>query len=411
MRGHLSPQVRGWRNATFAVFAIAGAGFATWASRIPAARDELGLGTAEVAVLLAGISVGSVAGLVLAPVLIRRTSGRRGLVGCTAGFCAGLVVAGLGAQVLGSMAVTVAGLTVFGVCFSATDVLMNVEGAMAEKAMGRTVLPLMHAFFSFGTVAGAVGGAVAVRLGTGVAWHFALAAVVLVGWSLAIAPRLPDAVRSSDPDPPRAATTGRARRRVRVPDRLRDLRLLAIGVMVTGMALTEGAANDWIALAAIDGHGASETGGALVFGAFVSGMTAARVVGGPLLDRYGRAAVLAATAGCGLVGILLFVVAPGGTVVVYVAAVLWGIGGSMGFPIGMSAAAEHPTDGPRRVSIIGVFGYGSFLLGPPVIGLLAEHVGLLNAFYLVLALLVVSLVSAPSTTSRSVGGDPVDAAR
>ncbi|MEO9322216.1 MFS transporter [Nocardioides sp. C4-1] len=394
------PALRAWRNATFVVFAVAGTGFATWASRIPATRDELQLSTVGVAVLLGGISIGSVAGLVLAPVLIRRTSGRRALTGCTLGFCLSLVVAGLGVHVLGSVAVAFAALVAFGVCFSATDVLMNVEGAMAEKALGRTVLPLMHAFFSLGTMVGAGLGAIAVQLGAGVAVHFAAVTVVLAGWTLASAPRLPGEVRTSVPDAP-AAGRRPARRRLRIPERLRDRRLLAIGLVVTGMALTEGAANDWIALAAVDGHGTSESGGALVFGAFVLGMTLARVAGGPLLDRYGRAEVLAATAACGLVGVVLFILAPSGTVVVHVSAVLWGVGASMGFPVGMSAAAEHPTDGPRRVSIIGVFGYGSFLLGPPVIGVLADHVGLLHAFYLVAALLVVSLVLSPSTRSTA----------
>jgi MFS family permease len=392
------PDVRAWRNAVFVVFAVAGAGFATWASRIPAARDELDLGTAEVALLLTGISVGSVAGLVLAPVLIHRTSGRRGLAGCTVGFCAGLLGAAIGAQVLGSVVVTCAALVVFGVCFSATDVLMNVEGAEAEKALGRTALPLMHAFFSIGTIVGAAGGAAAIALGADLVPHFAVATAVLTASILLAATRLPDDVRVSvAAEAPAADRPPSARRRWQVPERLRDVRLVVIGVMVTGMALTEGAANDWIALAAIDGHAFTEGGGARVFGAFVVGMTLARVVGGPLVDRYGGTRMLLATASLGLVGIGMFIHAPDTPAVVYGAAVLWGIGGSLGFPIGMSAAADHPTDGPRRVSIIGVFGYGSFLLGPPVIGFIAEHVGLLRAFYLVLALLLVSMVASRST--------------
>lgn len=389
--------VAAWRNAVFVVFAVAGAGFATWASRIPAARDELDLGTAEVALLLTGISVGSIAGLVLAPVLIHRTSGRRGLAGCTVGFCVGLAGAAVGAQVLGSVVVTCAALVVFGVCFSATDVLMNVEGAEAEKALGRTALPLMHAFFSIGTILGAVGGAAAIALGADLVPHFAVATAVLVTAILLAATRLPDHVRVSVADAPEPDVARPGRRRLQVPERLRDVRLVLIGVMVTGMALTEGAANDWIALAAIDGHAFTEGGGARVFGAFVVGMTLARIVGGPLVDRYGGARMLLVTAAFGLVGIVLFIHAPDTPAVVYAAALLWGIGGSLGFPIGMSAAADHPTDGPRRVSIIGVFGYGSFLLGPPVIGFIAEHVGLLRSFYLVLALLVVSMAASRVT--------------
>ncbi|MDN5756368.1 MAG: MFS transporter, partial [Micrococcaceae bacterium] len=69
--------------------------------------------------------------------------------------------------------------------------------------------------------------------------------------------------------------------------------------------------------------------------------------------------------------------------------------GSLGFPIGVSAAADHPTQSARRVSIISIFGYMAFLVGPPVLGVVGEHLGILNAFYLVALMLLLSLVVAP----------------
>jgi hypothetical protein len=80
----------------------------------------------------------------------------------------------------------------------------------------------------------------------------------------------------------------------------------------------------------------------------------------------------------------------------FLAAACRGLGGSLGVPVGTSAADDHPTDGARRVSIVAIFGYGAFLCSPPVIGLPGEQFGLLNACYLVAGLLVVSLLTTPA---------------
>ena len=68
------------------------------------------------------------------------------------------------------------GLGLFGFGNGAVDVMMNVEGAAAEREIGKTLMPLMHAFFSFGTVAGAGIGAAASALGISVAVHLAVIA-------------------------------------------------------------------------------------------------------------------------------------------------------------------------------------------------------------------------------------------
>jgi MFS family permease len=162
-----------------------------------------------------------------------------------------------------------------------------------------------------------------------------------------------------------------------------------------GMAFGEGSANDWISLAVVDGHGQSNSVGALVFGFFVAAMTVGRVVGGPIVDRIGRVAAIRITAGMGAVGLVLFIV--GGPMwLVVVGTVLWGFGVSLGFPLGMSAAADGAANPAARVSAVAIIGYCAFLAGPPLIGFLGQHFGLLNALFLVLALLVAAFLAAPA---------------
>ena len=161
-------------------------------------------------------------------------------------------------------------------------------------------------------------------------------------------------------------------------------------------AFTEGSANDWIAVALVDGHGSSETVGAIAFGLFVAAMTVGRLAGGALLERFGRVAVLRATAACALVGLLL-VLLGGSTPVALVGALFWGVGASLGFPVGMSAAADDPARAAVRVSVVSSIGYTAFLAGPPLIGLLAEHDGILVALFVVVGALVLGLLASGAT--------------
>jgi MFS family permease len=115
-------------------------------------------------------------------------------------------------------------------------------------------------------------------------------------------------------------------------------------------------------------------------------MTAGRILGTRFLDRYGRVAVLRVLFGCALVGSAMVVF--GSTPVAYAGAAVWGLGASLGFPVGMSAAADDPARAAARLSVVATIGYGAFLAGPALIGFLGDQVGVLRA------LAVVGLVSA-----------------
>jgi fucose permease len=157
-------------------------------------------------------------------------------------------------------------------------------------------------------------------------------------------------------------------------------------------AVVEGSANDWLSLALIDGYDVAHWVGVAGYALFVSAMTFGRLAGTSLLDRFGRAPVLWATAVAAAVGIVLVVVGDH-FVVVVLGIVVWGLGASLGFPVGMSAGADDPARSAVRVSVVSTIGYGAFLAGPPLLGWLGDRVGTLDA------LLAVAVLMAPAAVA------------
>jgi MFS family permease len=166
------------------------------------------------------------------------------------------------------------------------------------------------------------------------------------------------------------------------------------------MAFTEGTGNDWLAVAMIDGYHTVPVIGPLTFATFLAAMTLGRWFGPNLIDKFGRVTVVRTSAVVALVGLML-VVFGHFIPVAFVGAVLWGLGAALGFPVGMSAAADDPKMSAARVSVVASIGYTAFLAGPPVVGLLGDRVGVLRALLVVPLLLIPALALAPVTRQRT----------
>ena len=388
-------QSTAWRNAIFVIFALPGLAMATWVSRLPAVRDSLGIRIDQVGILIFAMAAGSIAGLLLSSHIIARLGAKRTMLLGTAVIASGLAIAGFGATVGPVFGVTFAGLFVLGFASGITDVAMNVSGAANERVLGKAIMPIFHAFFSFGTMIGAGLGALAELAGLPIAIHFAIMAVVMVAGALVVYRFIQNEQVFEENGEPVAeddhSRTWRGRLGI-----WRDRRTVLIGLVVLAAAFAEGSANDWLALAMVDGHGVDNATGALVFGIFVTAMTAGRLGGVILLNRFGRVPVLRASFTLAAVALLVIIFVPN-PVVAAIASVAWGLGAALGFPIGMSAAADDPKTAAARVSAVATIGYLAFLAGPPVIGLLGESVGILNALLVVLVLCAVGGLVSGST--------------
>ncbi|HSO02977.1 MAG TPA: MFS transporter [Candidatus Limnocylindrales bacterium] len=373
--------------AVFGVFAVSGFVFASWVSRLPAIRDELGLTPGQIGLVLLVGSAGSMVALPLTGAVVERIGTQRttrmAALLSTAGFVAAALAVGVGSTPLVAAFLFVALMGI-----SAWDVAMNLQGTVVEHDLGRAIMPRFHAGFSLGAVAGAATGALAAAAGVPATWHIIGAVLLACAAVLALTRRyLPDgAMTTSDEDGNEAEGERRSPLAAWA-----EPRTLMIGLMVLAAALTEGSANDWLALSVVDGFSTSDAVGALAFGLFVASMTAMRFAGTRLLDRFGRVPVLRLCAGLALIGLVVFALAPSLPLAV-IAIVLWGLGAALGFPVGMSAAADDPARSAARVSVVSTIGYVAFLAGPPVLGLLADHVGYRMALLTIAAPLVLSLI-------------------
>ncbi|MFE4836831.1 MFS transporter [Arthrobacter sp. NPDC056691] len=378
-------QVSAAALATFIIFGANGLVFASWAARIPAVTEILRISSGQMGTLLLCTAVGSLIALPTAGRVINRIGTANSVR--ASGFLAALASMGIAVSLLAqSVPGTAIALFFFGMGVGLWDVSQNVEGADVEHRLRKTVMPKFHAAFSGGAFLGALIGAGLSGLGVGLPQHLLVIAAAVAVLTF-VTPRyfLPHAAPEQPADGGPGAPRG--------PSAWRDGRTLMIGVVVLGATLTEGAGNDWIAKASVDGLATSESTGALLFALFVLAMTAMRFVGGTVIDKYGRVAVLRGSMATAAAGLALFVFA-GNLWLAAVGAALWGLGAALAFPMGMSAAADDPRHAAARVSVVSTIGYVAFLAGPPLLGYLGDLTGIHLALLAIGAPILVALLLA-----------------
>jgi predicted MFS family arabinose efflux permease len=385
------PELRRARAATYAIFILCGLVFASWSARLPAVATEFELSPGGLGLLLLMTGIGSVLGLPLAGGLAERfgTAGAVRVSGVLMGSAMTAVAICLLAGWLIPCGIA---LFAYGFGMGVWDVSQNIEGAEVERRGTKTIMPKFHAGFSGGAFVGAMIGGLFATIGIELWLHLliivAIGVVVTIWSTSAFLPAHDD-----------HHVEGEARRSRWAA--WKEPRTLVIGLVVMAAALTEGAANDWVAKATVDGLGGSETAGAIMFAVFVASMTGFRFAGSVLLDRFGRVAVLRACLAAAIVGLLIFVFAQN-IILAAVGAILWGAGAALGFPVGMSAGADDPRYAAARVSVVSTIGYAAFLVGPPLLGFIGDQVGIRRALLVVAVVCVVSLLSAPAVRPQEV---------
>jgi predicted MFS family arabinose efflux permease len=384
------PRLRRAALATALVFTVNGFLLAAWVARLPATRDRLGASVAELGLVLLAPGFGSLLSMPFSGRLCRRFGSRRVVAATTVAASAALALL----AVVPTLALLAATLFAWGSCYGSWDVAMNIHGSAVEQAAGREWMPRYHACWSVGGIAGAGLGALAAHAGIGLAWHFAAVAVlcvVLVGVGLRsfIEDRAAADTRHPHPDPrPRRTRT-----------RLPAGRLLLVGVVTLCATTLEGAAADWLALFLTDERDATASLAAAGYGVFAVAMAGGRFSGTVVAERLGRDGAVRVGGLMSLAGVLLTVTGPG-LASAYLGAVLWALGVCLVFPAAVSAGGEVPERPQDAIAAVTTIGYGGFLLGPPLIGLLAEQVGLGRALLVLLVLAAGIAVLAPAVRSR-----------
>jgi len=384
--GGSGARVRGARIAVAASFALNGALFGVWASRVPAIKSGFGLGEGGLGLVLLALAAGAIVSFPVAGVLSDRLGAAR--LSRRLSVLYVLAFTALGAAAAsGSTALLIGALALFGAGFGSLDVAMNGWAAEVERDAGRPLMSGFHALFSLGAGVGAGSGFLATRLELGVPAHFWIAAAVSGACALVAIGRSgsgPVRLRG-EPD-----ATGASEPLVALPRGA----LLLVGLIAFGTALGEGALADWSAVYLVDVTGAGVSVAALGYAAFSLSMVLLRLAGDRIVARLGPPHTVRASAAAAFAGIAIVVVAPGSNGVIAGFA-LMGAGYAIVMPLAFSRAAADPHVAPG-IAIAGVatLAYGGMLLGPPAIGGLAELFGLRVSFAALAPLVLVAFALA-----------------
>jgi MFS family permease len=364
------------RAAVTAVFALNGFLFGSLFARLPDLRDRAGLSHGELGLVLLCAMVGTFLMQPAAGALTARFGSRRLVMIGAAGYSLGMIVVAVAAPP------AALGATFFGIGLAAglCDVTMNVQGVAVEAERGRPVLSTMHAGFSYGVLAGALVATAAVAAGAGIADHFV--PVGLLGLAVVVLARphlLSDAPRGE-----RGPAWARPTRK-----------LAALGALAFCALLGEGALNDWLSVLFKDDFGATGSLAAASLAAFALAMATGRLAGDRITAALGprRLALggsLLAAAG------VAFALAIGKPLPALFGVVAAGLGLAATFPVTLRAAAEQSDTPAPAIAAVSGIGYTAFLMGPPMIGGLAELFSLRDAMLLVVVVCLAAAVLSKS---------------
>lgn len=371
-----------WR-AVAAMFLLNGALFGMWASRIPAVVETHGLSPGSLGALLLLMAAGAILSFPVAG----KASDSLGCATVTLPiaivYCAALVLIALSPTVL-TLAVS---LFLFGAFHGSMDVTMNAWAGEVEKAAGKPQMSSYHAMFSLGAGLGAASGFAAAEVGLSVTSHFLIAGFIVailalpfgwIGWVSTKVPR-------SHTDPVFAFPKGP---------------LLAVGFFAFCSSLGEGGMADWSALFLVSSAGAEEAEAALGYAVFSVAMVIMRLMGDRVVQTIGpvnaaRFAGLNAAVGSSIA--VTFTTFP----LMLVGFAFMGIGYALVVPLAFSRAANDPDIPPgQAIAAVSTLGYGGILLGPPLIGFVAEATSIRVAFA-ILTLMAIMIVVLARVVRRS----------
>lgn len=337
-----------------------------WGAHIPSVKTLYGLDDAGVAGVLLTGAVGALLSLLLAGRVVGRLGTRR------VSALAGAGMAGLLAAVLlwPGLAWLLPAMLLWGCLSSLFDVAINAEGTTLEAHSGRAVMGQLHGMFSLGGMAGAAAVAALLRLGWPAPLQMlVLASLALVVVLLASRGMLPASAHTLGTEP---ADTDASTAHFTWPRG----RLLLIGLLIFAGMTAEGVMYDWSVLYLQDALQQPQERAALGYAVFSAAMAATRLGGDALRNRYPamRLLRLGAALSGGAMAAVLLLGQPALALLGYAAV---GAGLALVVPILFQAASQVPgSSRAAAIAAVSSIGYAGFLVGPPLIGALAQWASL-----------------------------------
>jgi hypothetical protein len=362
-----SAELRRARISVSLIFLIHGILVSNWLSRIPAVQARLHLSVGILGATLLATAAGALIAMPLTSKLVGRFGSARVTRVATLLLCFGVALPGLA----WNTPALAAALFIYGAAAGGMDVAMNTEGVAVEAAYSRPIMVGFHALFSFGGMIGSLMGSLAAGYAIEPQWHLAAVGGVLAAASIPVCRHM--LVNLREPPLP---DTGSTRELLRP--------LLGLGLVAFCILLGEGAMADWSAvyLRELSSSGMAPLG----YAVFSLSMALGRLRGDWFHQRLGSVATLrwgGALAAAGL-GIALLV---GGVPATLDGFAFAGWGYAAIFPILCSVAGKKAAGKPQAgIAAVSATGYLGFLVGPPVIGFLAQASSLRLALLLVAAL-------------------------
>lgn len=375
------------KSAIMSAFFLQPIAFGSWLPQIPGVQERLSLGPAELAFALLGLPVGILITLPFAGRLVARIGGRNTLLWGFPLFLA-LVPWPVVAPDIVSLFFL---LLLLGIGLSTIELGLNVEADIIEKRGTTSIMNRCHGFWSLGIMTGSLLGAafLSVHLAPFVA--IVSLAVLLMPIAFLVCRALPHV------EVPAVEGEGRSSWRLPSPA------ILGISLFVFGITMTEGAVADWSAVYLKDVFNTTGMATGMGYVVFAMLVSVGRFLGDAAKSRLGPVVLARVCLSSSLLGLSLVVTAPV-TALVYLGLALVGFGVSVGFPLAVTASADlGDRPAAENVAILSFIALLGFLVGPPLIGLVAELTGLRGGLAMLLPPLVVSMLLAGLLDRRHQG--------
>ena len=369
------------RLATFSVFMINGAMIGTWVAHIPWLQDHLGISKATLGLCLLCMAAGALISMPLTGHVLDRRPSAKVTRASALVFCLMLPL-----PLLATGPYMLAGiLFVFGAVNGVMDVAMNAHGVALERELPKPIMSSLHGGWSLGGFAAAGTVVIAATAGADPRVESLVVGVALWLAALWVTRRLGSASAHSK------TATGFA-----LPSRA----VILIGGLCFLAMMIEGGIADWSGIYLRHDIGASTAAAAMAFTGFSLGMATARLGGDALNERLGAGRLL--RGGMALVAITLGAVLLIGEIVPSVIGFAFcGLGIANAVPLLFSAAGRLEPPSPSLAAAF-TLGYTGFIVGPPMIGILSDQVGLPKTFVLLMvAALTVAALGARATATKA----------